>query len=43
MLAILCLTMATEQLTKSAEEEKLLKEIREEKEKLWIEIQVGAS
>lgn len=33
--------MATEQLARSAEEEKLLKEIREEKEKLWIEIQAG--
>lgn len=31
--------MASEQLTRSAEEEKLLKDIRDEKEKLWLEIQ----
>ncbi len=32
--------MASEQLTRSAEEDKLLKDIRDEKEKLWLEIQV---
>ena len=32
--------MASEQLTRSAEEDKLLKGIRDEKEKLWLEIQV---
>ena len=31
---------ANEQLTRSVEEEKLLKDIREEKERLYVEIQV---
>ena len=30
----------TERVSRSEEEERLLKEIREEKEKLWLEIQV---
>ena len=29
------------ELTRSEEEEKLLRDIREEKERLWLEIQVG--
>ena len=34
--------MAAEQgLARSAEEEKILRDIREEKEQLWLEIQVG--
>lgn len=33
--------VAQENLARSEEEEKLLKKIREEKERLWCEIQVG--
>ena len=33
----------TERVSRSEEEERLLREIREEKERLWLEIQVRAS